>query len=125
MPKIDQTRISLIQEIMSRPFRTLSALSLTAFSLGLFGCETLYRPIYSNERNYFKAPDQYAKVGGAKQKSAEEIMKEADAASTPAPSSNPLDPGAAMPPAAPPAAPDAAAMPGMTPATPPATPPAN
>lgn len=110
---------------MSRPFRTLSTLSLLALSLGLFGCETIYRPIYTNRRNYFKPQEQLAKTSGAPQKSAEEILKETDLRNNPPPNANPLDPGAAMPPPAP-LAPDAAAMPGMTPpAAPPAVPPAN
>jgi hypothetical protein len=110
---------------MSRPFPILFTLSLSAFSLGLSGCGTIYSPVYSNQKNHFKPPERYAKADGVQQKSADEIMKEKDAAeaarkaaagesSTP-----PLDPNA--PPAAP-AAPDAA-IPGM--ATPPAaTPPA-
>ena len=105
---------------MSRPFRTLSALSLLALSLGLFGCETIYRPIYTNRRNYFKPQERLAKAGGST-KTAEEILKETDARNNPPPSANPLDPGAAMPPPAP-LTPDAA-MPGMTP--PAVPPPAN
>jgi hypothetical protein len=120
--EIDQHRINLIQEIMSRPFHPLFALSLAAFSLGLFGCETIYRPIYSNRVLHYKPPGQLAKEDGTKQKTAEEILKEQDAAAQGAttPSANPLDSGA-MPPAVTPA-PDAA-MPGMATPPPAATPP--
>jgi hypothetical protein len=99
---------------MSRPFRTRFALCLVAFSVGLSGCDTIYRPVYTNQKNYFQPPEALeAKRQPAL--TADEVLKSLpdNGASTPI---APLDAGG-MPPAAPPAAPDAA------PAVPPATPP--
>jgi hypothetical protein len=103
---------------MSRPFRTLFALCLVAYSVGLSGCDTIYRPVYSNQKNYFKPPDANGNQKGP-QLTAEQVLQQTDsnggpggAAAQPAPA----DAGGMMP-AAPPAAPDAA------PAAPPAIPP--
>jgi len=109
-----------IQEAMSRPFRTQFALCLVAFSVCLSGCHTIYRPVYSNRKNYFKPPEAYA-AAKTPQLTAEQILQQTDAQGAgygPSAPQAPADAGA-MPPAAP-AAPDA--MPGA-PATPPATPP--
>ena len=102
---------------MSRPFRTLFALCLVAFSVGLSGCDTIYRPVYSNQKNYFKPNDTLANAKGQSQLSAEQVLQQTDAtgASAPAPMAAP-DAGA-MPPAAPPAGADA--MPAVPPAAPP------
>ena len=103
---------------MSRPFRTLFALCLVASSVALSGCGPIYRPIYSNQRNYFKPPEA-VKSTGQPQLTAEQILQQTDAqnaALNGGAAPMPADAGG-MPPAAPPAAPDAAATP------PPATPP--
>jgi hypothetical protein len=102
---------------MSRPFRNLFALCLVAFSIGLSGCG-IYRPMYSNQRNYFKPPETVRNTG-QQQLTAEQIMQQTDAqnAALGAGAPAPADAGG-MPPAAPPAAPDAAAAPAAVPPPP-------
>ena len=101
---------NLIQKVMSRPFRTWFALCLLAFFVGLSGCDTIYRPVYSNRKNYFQTPVAMNQKGQP-ELSAEQVLK--GLPETPA---GPADAGA-LPPPPPPAAPDAA------PPAPPAVPP--
>ena len=101
---------------MSRPFRTLFALCLVAFSVGLSGCDTIYRPVYSNQKNYFK-PDSALAAKGGPQLTAEQILQQTTGDTSPAAPLAPADPNA-MPPA-PPAAPDAVPATPPAPATPP------
>jgi hypothetical protein len=102
---------------MSRPFRTRFALCLLAFTVGLSGCDTIYRPVYSNQKNFYQSPVAYNQKGPAAL-SAEDVLKSVDTSYTPAAAPDPN----AMPPA-PAAAPDAMPAAPGAPATPPATPP--
>jgi hypothetical protein len=101
---------------MSRPFRTRFALSLLAFTIGLSGCHTIYRPVYSNQRNYYQSPVAYNQKGQSAL-SAEEVLKSL-------PETGGYTPAAPDPNAMPPAP---AAAPDMIPPAPgapaPATPP--
>ena len=94
---------------MSRPFRNQFALCLVAFSVGLSGCDTIYRPVYSNRKNYFTPPEAMEGKKGP-QLTAEQVLQQTDAQGGPdAGATAPIAPGDAggMPPVAPPAAPDA------------------
>lgn len=100
---------------MFRPFRILFALCLVASFAGMTGCSTIYRPMYSNSKNYFKPPDANEINRKGPQLTAEQVLQQTDAqgggaGAMPPPDANAMlpvapapDAGAAPPAAAPPA----------------------
>jgi hypothetical protein len=120
MPGIDDPRVNLLHEVMSRPIRLLFPAACAALTFGFSACVgTIYDRTYSNKKSYFKAPAE------KKEESAASILGAMDKNKTPSPEG--LTPEAAPPGLAPapggeiPGLPPAPAEPGMAP--PPALPP--
>lgn len=120
MPGIDDPRLNLLHEVMSRPIRLLFPVACAALSFGFSACVgTIYDRMYSNKKTYFKAPaekkeDSAADILGAidknKTPSPEGLMPEAAPGLAPAPGGDipglaPAPADAAMPAVPPPALP--------------------
>jgi hypothetical protein len=107
MPGIDDLRLNLLHEVMSRPNRLLFPVACAALSLGFSACVgTIYDRMYSNKKTYFKAPAE------KKEASASELLGDVDKNKTPAPEG-------LMPEAAPGLAPPPGGdIPGLPPAMP-------
>jgi hypothetical protein len=118
MQSIDAMRIHPLHGVMSRPLRFLVPAVLAASTLGLSGCVgTIYDPMYSNRKNYFRPPEEKHE----KEASAESILGALDKkAPAGAADATGLPPAGDIPGLPPAGMPDAGGAAAPAPAAPPA-----